>query len=170
MVGDWGIHMLGPANWALQLGSPTSVECTAVEGKPRHLSLLLLQDGVPGTPNPFVPAGKMRPVTVYWYEATWPRTSSRRGPDGKGSRGCNELFVGSRGFLGTGGRGESVRMVPEAKMRDFKKPDRVIKRSPAISGLGSGLQRRRGGLLELQHCRTLYRMGFARGYLLAIPE
>src|SRR5262245_59298054 len=32
MIGDWGIHQLGPAHWALQLGSPTSVECPAVQG------------------------------------------------------------------------------------------------------------------------------------------
>ena len=34
MIGDWGIHQLGPANWGLGLGKtcPTSVECLAVEG------------------------------------------------------------------------------------------------------------------------------------------
>ena len=53
MVGDWGIHMLGPANWALQLGSPTSVECTGGgRSEPGDLSELLLQDGVPGAPEP----------------------------------------------------------------------------------------------------------------------
>ena len=28
LIGDWGIHQLGPANLALRLGSPVSVECT----------------------------------------------------------------------------------------------------------------------------------------------
>jgi hypothetical protein len=34
-LGDWGVHILGPANLALQLTSapPTSVECVTVEGK-----------------------------------------------------------------------------------------------------------------------------------------
>ena len=32
MVGDWGVHICGPANWGLQLGAPTSVECMYVEG------------------------------------------------------------------------------------------------------------------------------------------
>lgn len=31
-LGDWGVHILGPANLALQLGSPLSVERVAVEG------------------------------------------------------------------------------------------------------------------------------------------
>jgi len=34
-LGDWGVHILGPANLALQLDkvAPTSVECVTVEGK-----------------------------------------------------------------------------------------------------------------------------------------
>jgi predicted dehydrogenase len=32
LIGDWGIHIFGPANWALQLGAPASVECVKVEG------------------------------------------------------------------------------------------------------------------------------------------
>ena len=42
----------------------------------------------------------------------------------------NEIFVGTKGFMGTGGRGESVRLIPEAKMEGFKRPPEVIKRSP----------------------------------------
>src|ERR1035437_5525208 len=32
-LGDWGVHILGPANLALQLAAPTSVEAVTVEGK-----------------------------------------------------------------------------------------------------------------------------------------
>jgi hypothetical protein len=32
LIGDWGIHQLGPANLALRLGSPISVECTKKRG------------------------------------------------------------------------------------------------------------------------------------------
>jgi predicted dehydrogenase len=32
LIGDWGIHIFGPANWALQLGAPVSVECVKIEG------------------------------------------------------------------------------------------------------------------------------------------
>ena len=31
-LGDWGVHILGPVNLALQLGGPASVECVHVEG------------------------------------------------------------------------------------------------------------------------------------------
>ena len=32
LIGDWAIHIFGPANLALRLGSPTSVECVKQEG------------------------------------------------------------------------------------------------------------------------------------------
>ena len=52
MIGDWGIHMMGPANWALQLGSPTSVECTAVEGvNPVTYPNYACKFEFPGTPE-----------------------------------------------------------------------------------------------------------------------
>ncbi len=64
MIGDWGIHMLGPANWGLQLGSPTSVECTAVEGvNPVTYPHYACKIEFPERPNKYVPAGKMPPVT-----------------------------------------------------------------------------------------------------------
>ena len=42
----------------------------------------------------------------------------------------NEIFIGTKGHLGTGGRGESFRLIPESKMQDFKMPPQVLKRSP----------------------------------------
>ena len=42
----------------------------------------------PERPNKYVPAGKMPPVAVYWYEGTLAKKlqTSRR-PDGRGHRG-----------------------------------------------------------------------------------
>ncbi|MCL4195526.1 MAG: gfo/Idh/MocA family oxidoreductase, partial [Thermoguttaceae bacterium] len=45
-------------------------------------------------------------------------------------KGQNEIFVGSKGFLATAGRGESVRRVPESAMQGFEKPEPIIERSP----------------------------------------
>ena len=33
LVGDWAVHIIGPANQALRLGNPLSVECVKQEGK-----------------------------------------------------------------------------------------------------------------------------------------
>lgn len=132
MIGDWGIHMLGPANWALQLASPTSVECTAVdEVNPVTYPHYSCKFEFPERPNKFDKSGKMPPLTLYWYEGKM--TKNFKVPKDLTSqdvRSFNEIFVGTKGYMGTGGRGESVRLVPESKMKDFKKPPEIIKRSP----------------------------------------
>ncbi len=132
MIGDWGIHMLGPANWALQLGSPTSVECTAVEGvNPVTYPNYVCKFEFPERPNQYVPSGKMPPVRLYWYEGSMVREFAV--PEGltrDDVKPFNEIFIGTKGHLGTSGRGESVRLIPEAKMQDFEKPPQVLKRSP----------------------------------------
>ena len=132
MIGDWGIHQLGPANWGLQLGAPTSVECIAVEGaNPVTYPSYSCKMEFPERPNKYVPSGKMPPVTVYWYEGS--ATKNFKPPAGltdQDLKGFNELFIGAKGFLGTGGRGESVRLTPESKMQGYQKPPAVLKRSP----------------------------------------
>ena len=128
MIGDWGIHQLGPANWGLQLDAPTSVECTSVEGVnpvtyPHYACKMTFAE----RPNKYVPAGKMPPVTVYWYEGTavsqFKRPADLAEQDLKN---FNELFIGTKGYMGTGTRGESVRLVPESKMKDFSSHLRIL--------------------------------------------
>lgn len=130
MVGDWGVHILGPASWALQLGSPTSVECTAVGAvNPVTYPDYACKFEFPERPNPYVPSGKMPPVTVYWYEGMMARTFKAL-PElsGEARKPYNAFFVGSKSLMGTGGHGTSVRLLPEAAMKDFKKPPQVLKR------------------------------------------
>ena len=132
MIGDWGIHQLGPANWALQLESPTSVECTAVEGvNPVTYPSYVCKLEFPERRNKYVPAGKMPPVTVYWYEGSL--AANFKPPVGltaEDLKGNNEIFVGTKGLMGTGGRGESVHLLPADKMEGYKWPEPVLKRSP----------------------------------------
>jgi predicted dehydrogenase len=132
MIGDWGIHMFGPANWALQLGSPTSVECTAVEGaNPVTYPSYACKFEFPERPNKYVQSGKMPPVSIYWYEGSAVETFQvPAGLTAVDVKNYNEIFVGTKGFMGTTGRGEGVRLIPESSMKDFKKPSQVIKRSP----------------------------------------
>jgi hypothetical protein len=62
-LGDWGIHTLGPANQALQLGMPISVEAIRVEQRSEFtfpLRAVLRFD--------FPARGNMPPVSVYWYD------------------------------------------------------------------------------------------------------
>ncbi len=132
MIGDWGIHMLGPANWALQLDSPVSVECTAVEGvNPVTFPHYACKMEFPERPNPYVPAGTMPPVTVYWYEGSMTREFTPPGDlTAEDVERFNEIFVGTKGYLGTRGRGEAFSLLPESKMEDYELPEPVLRRSP----------------------------------------
>jgi hypothetical protein len=40
------------------------------------------------------------------------------------------VFVGSKGYLGTGGRGESVGLLPGSRWAEFTLPARLLSRSP----------------------------------------
>ena len=40
------------------------------------------------------------------------------------------MFVGTKGFLGTGGRGESVGLLPGTRWAEYKLPPRTLTRSP----------------------------------------
>jgi len=132
MIGDWGVHICGPANWALQLGSPESVECDYVEGvNPVTYPHYSVKVNFPERPNKHIPEGKMPPVTVHWYEGNaMKRFTPPAGLTPEDCKRFNEIFVGAKGFIGTNGRGESVRRMPESAMKDFVSPEKVIERSP----------------------------------------
>jgi predicted dehydrogenase len=186
LIGDWGVHILGPANWALGLAPEhlVSVEC-------------IKKDGLPPTTFPdfftikyeFKARNGMPPVTVYWYQAAGgdaylppgmtvedarkiPNTGPQVGPaspargagprgaagaageggaagargaagaagagGGQGGRGgggqqgsgYNCIFVGSKGYMGTNGRGEAVGLLPGSRWADYTLPPQFLTRSP----------------------------------------
>jgi len=116
LIGDWGVHILGPANWALQL-SPDyliSVECIKKDSLPPFTfpdELAIKYE--------FAARGSMPPVTVYWYhhaggDAYTPpgmtveeaRKIAGKGPQVGPLLGQGGFAMGSGGFPG-GGRAAS---------------------------------------------------------------
>jgi hypothetical protein len=182
LIGDWGIHQLGPANLALRLGSPTSVECIK-QGEGR--SPYTFPRGGVAIKWEFAARGNMPAVTVYWSDTgdmytpqgmtvdemraipgTGPTIESPAGGRGRGGEGArgegrgggrgegaaaaegrgrgrggpgggqpqgsgyNTVYVGSKGYLGTGGRGESVGLLPGSRWAEYTLPPRMLTRSP----------------------------------------
>ena len=134
MIGDWGIHQLGPANWALGLGEtyPTSVECVGVMGaNPVTYPNYACKIEFPERPSQHVKSGKMPPVTVHWYEGSMAKMfKPPQGLTPEDIRGVNEVFVGTKGYLGTSGRGEGYSLLPRSKQVGHPRPPEVLKRSP----------------------------------------
>ena len=184
LIGDWGIHQLGPANLALRLGSPTSVECVK-QGEGR--SPYTFPRGGVVIKWEFAARENMPPVTVYWSDTgdlytpagmtvDEMRAIPGKGPQiegaggggggrdregggrgtGEGARGAapgdpaaqtpgrgrggaggqqqgsgyNTVFVGSKGYLGTSGRGEGVGLIPGSRWAEYTLPSRTLTRSP----------------------------------------
>jgi len=132
MLGDWGIHQLGPANWALQLHNPVSIECTAVEGvNPVTYPHYACKIEFPERPNTYVPSGIMPPVTLYWYEGKMVELFKPMADFSEDEiKNFNAIYYGTQGCMGTGGHGSYFRLVPRKSMRKFKKPPRLLERSP----------------------------------------
>jgi predicted dehydrogenase len=147
LFGDWGVHVLGPANWALQLSpaSLISVECVEKEGT-SPITYPLKST----VKFEFGARGSMPPVTVYWGDSTKgpgfvppgmtveesrkiPDTGPQVGPPKKTASNYNLIFTGSKGYLGTSGRGEGVGLLPGSRWADYKLPSPYLQRSPGAS-------------------------------------
>jgi len=155
-IGDWAIHILGPANWALKLKPEylLSVECIKKDKLPpfTYPDELTLK-------FEFGPRPGMPPVTVYWYhhqggDAYTPpgmTAQEARKITGKGPQvgpmqdpaeakwipatgsGYNCIFAGSKGYMGTSGRGESVGLIPGSRWADYNLPVPYLTRSPGAN-------------------------------------
>lgn len=127
-IGDMACHILGTPNMALQLGWPTSVECVKKEGI--HPRLFPHQTKIRFN---FPARGAMPALTLYWYDSLTEPPKIDGVPEGTliGDSDINgSLFIGEKGMVTTGCYGERTRLIPDAKMADYKLPDPVLTRSP----------------------------------------
>jgi len=127
-VGDMGAHLIDQPFWALKLGHPTTVQASATK---------FTKDSYPLAEviaYQFPTRGKMPPVKMTWYDGGLmpPRPSVLDNGRLMGDDGGGVLFVGDKGLLMCSTYGENPRLLPEALMRDYKRPDKTILRSPGI--------------------------------------
>lgn len=102
-LGNWGIHVLGPVNLAMQLGAPISVELVKVEGQSR-----ITVPARAAIRYDFPSRGGLPPVSVYWHD------SARAGdPEGYKLPGMEgETVLPAMDNLGEKGRGPVRRPAP----------------------------------------------------------
>ena len=145
-------HILGAPNMALQLGSPTSVECIRKEGTSDFMfpKKSVIRFDFPARGNmppvkrllarrhdwkqPVIPG--IAPDEVLGDLPRKPRPGQPvREPKGRLSNN-GSLFIGDKGFITTGTYGEGTRLVPASRMEDYKMPPAILKRAPASSEAG----------------------------------
>jgi len=134
-LGDMGHYSFHQIFEILQLGSPLTVEATRsqywkIEDFGWHKQVNLLSYPRASTIHWQFPArGDRPPVTLHWYDGGLrPPLPSELEEDGEEMPEEGLLFVGDSGKLLSGFTGENPRLIPKARMRDFKEPPKTLPR------------------------------------------
>ena len=124
-LGDLGCHILDVPFWALELTAPTSIEShsTSVndETGPEAETIeyeFPARDGKPPVKLTWYDGGRMPPRPVELEEG-------RKMGDNNGG----VLLVGEKATIMSGCFGDGARIIPEAKMKAYKKPPQTLTRS-----------------------------------------
>ena len=121
-IGDMACHNLDPAFWALNLGSPSSMEasCSGLNDENVPFGALYSYE--------FPARGEMPPVILKWYDGGLMPPRPRELEEGRRIGGEGVYLVGDKGTILCGGWAESPRLIPETKMRAYKQPQKTIPR------------------------------------------
>jgi predicted dehydrogenase len=124
-LGDMGIHNLAPVFSVLKLGAPQSVYSS---------STLVYKETLPLASTvhyQFGARGDMPPVKLHWYDGGMlPPRPDELEDTRELSREDGLIFVGDKGKMYVEGwGGNSPRLIPEAKMKAYKRPPKTLPRS-----------------------------------------
>jgi predicted dehydrogenase len=124
-LGDMGIHNIAPVFSALKLTEPTSVDAssTAVYAETLPLASCVHYQ--------FPARGNMPPVQLHWYDGgLMPARPEELETGREMPRDDGILFVGDKGkMLVEGWGGHSPRLIPEERMRSYRRPAPTLPRS-----------------------------------------
>ncbi len=127
-LGDMGCHLIDTPVWALNLGHPTSVEAssTPVNDETAPLASIVHYE--------FPARGSMPPVRMTWYDGGLmpPRPTDLEEGRRMGDSGGGVLLVGDKGTIMCSTYGNNARIIPETKMRAYKRPPKSI---PRVKGI-----------------------------------
>lgn len=117
MMGDRGAHTLDPIMWALDLDAPTSIDGSSTGQTDEMHSL------ASAVRYEFPAKGDRPAVAVNWYDGLRPpRPSDLGDADVLGDPEGGALFKGTKGYLTCGTYGQSPRLLPESRMKEFTEP------------------------------------------------
>jgi len=125
-LGDIGCHAMDAGFWALDLGAPDWVEASSTAFSdtiaPRTTHLVYQ----------FPARGAKPPVKVTWMDGgLMPARPSDLEINRKLNPEWGQIFVGEEGkILAHDTYCNSPRIIPEQKMKDFRRPDKTLERSP----------------------------------------
>ncbi|MBN2455080.1 MAG: Gfo/Idh/MocA family oxidoreductase [Sedimentisphaerales bacterium] len=125
VLGDQACHTIDIPFWALNLGYPSSVEASSTEVNSEtypKASIVYYK---------FPARGKMPAVNLTWYDGGLmpPRPEELEPGRRMGNEYGGVIFIGDKGKLICGTYGQGPRLIPESKMREYKRPPKTLPRS-----------------------------------------
>ncbi|MCX7885699.1 MAG: Gfo/Idh/MocA family oxidoreductase [Verrucomicrobiae bacterium] len=139
-LGDMGCHTMDASFWALDLKAPISVEAEFEGGNEETGPIWSI------VTYKFAARGDMPPVTLKWYDGgKLPPRPKELEPDRKMSK-SGQLIIGDNGtIMDTTDYCNSPRLIPESRMKDFKRPPKTIPRVPDSSAHKEWIRACKGG-------------------------
>jgi len=126
-IGDWICHVVDPSFWALDLGAPTSIQAEANDYDPKKHADTFPAGSV--ITFHFPAKGKRGPVKLLWHSGSRPIPRPDDLEAGRKVPETGAIVIGDKGKIMHGSHGAgSVRIFPEAKMKEYKLPEETIPR------------------------------------------
>jgi len=127
-IGDMGAHIIDQPFWALKLGRPLTVQVSSTRYTKDSYPLAEV------ITYQFPARGSMSPVKMTWSDGGLMPARPAGLENGRmmGDDGGGCLFIGDKGMLMCSVYGENPRLIPEQLMKDYKRPEKTIPRSPGI--------------------------------------
>ncbi len=122
-MGDMAVHNADPAFFCLDLGAPTAVEAETSE---------VTDDTFPkwSIITYYFPAKDDRPaIKMIWYDGSKLPPRPQELENGRELPNNGILFVGSEGKILSGEKAAPPRLIPESKMKEYKRPEKTLPRS-----------------------------------------
>ncbi len=126
-IGDWVCHVIDPVFWALDLGSPTTIQAQAKDYDPKKHADTFPSWSV--VTFEFAANGKRGPVKLLWHGASAELSHPADLEEGRKVVGTGAVVYGTKGTIMYGSHGAvGVRIIPEKKMQEYKQPAQTIPR------------------------------------------
>lgn len=127
-IGDMGAHIIDHPYWALGLEYPDTVQATSTDFNEETYPLASI------VTYQFPKRGNKPEVKFVWYDGGLlpPRPEELEPGRRMGEQGGGVVFYGSKGKMMCSVYGSNPRIIPEDKMKEYKRPEKTIPRSPGI--------------------------------------
>lgn len=131
-----GCHIMDPAFWALDLGYPISVEASSSVYWDGMWGNIINKHEMFPRANivryRFPARNGMPPVTMTWHDGGLMPERPEELEEGRqmGGNDGGNLFIGDKGKIMCGCYGKNPRLIPETKMKAYKRPPKTIDRIP----------------------------------------